>query len=154
MLNQLKNKIAEWKLDLIKRWILEVDKHEVLTMAIKKLYHAVGEEDILKEKSFCCKANIYKGFCVECANPVNKKVLSYNNEILNEGEITLIQAEASNFKNTKLWQILQKELEWQAIKRIGLDSRTTDDLIAGKSQLFNLEVIKSVLNRISKFTQT
>lgn len=128
MLKWIKNKIADVKLSLIVSWIDKTPhKHEILNLAVRKLFCATTERDILREED---------------------KKLFYKEKELTENDIKLLKVEATNFQNTKLWQTIMTEIEWQANKRIFEVSKTENDLIAGKIALFNLEVIKSVLNKI------
>ena len=120
------------KFNIAKRLLNSLDdrqKHQILTFAVKKHYCAISEEDILKQKED-------KWF--------------YMDKALDDTELKLLKSEVVSFSNTRFWKILKTEIEYQANKRMFLISKNENDLIAGKIALFNLDVIKSVINRITQ----
>jgi hypothetical protein len=120
------------KLWLIKKLLSSLDdqeRHEVLTLAVKKLFTTVGDNDILKQKEG-------KWF--------------YRNVALKESDMKLLTAETHVFLNSYLYKILQTEIEYRANRRMFLESKNEFDLIAGKVMLYILDIIKSVLNRITQ----
>jgi len=72
-----------------------------------------------------------------------KKAIKYNYAK------TLI-VEAENFKNSKLWSILQDDIKYQSNKKMYTNSVNVDDLIAGKLWLLTLDILKTRLNSLHK----
>jgi hypothetical protein len=134
MIKWLKNLIFSLKLSLIQKWLNYLrneDKHEILTLSVGELFNAVTEDDIFRYNK-----EINRWF--------------YMDKELSESDFNLLKAEAINFRESKLWQVLQTEIEWQSNKRTFILSRTPEDLIAGKMALFNLDVIRTCLNKITQ----
>jgi hypothetical protein len=128
----MKKRIKNIKVALVKRWLdgfNEQEKHEILTMAVKRFYNSIDENDILKRKS-------------------NKWF--YRDKAMTENEVKTLIAEAHAFLNTRLWKVLKTDIEYQANKRMFLHSSSEIDLIAGKIALFNLEAIKTRLNTLTQ----
>lgn len=105
------------------------DKHKILTLAVKRLYNTISKDDILTQ----IDGDMYvKGKIVDTAI---RKVLV---------------AEAENFKNSKLWKVLQDDIKYQSNKKMYIDSLCIDDLIAGKLWLLTLDILKTRLNSLQK----
>lgn len=104
-------------------------KHRWLTVAVKRMFNTVGEDDVLK--------------------------VSTNGQWLFEGrpmrdtERSLLKAEAQQLETTTLWKVLQKELQYQANKRMFVTSASEMDLVAGKLLVWYIDVIKSTMKRIA-----
>lgn len=105
------------------------DKHKILTLAVKDLYNTITKDDILTENNGVW---YFKG------KPV-------------EGNIKkVLIAEAENFKNSKLWSVLQDDIKYQSNKKMYTDSVSIDDIIAGKLWLLTLDTFKTRLNSLQK----
>jgi len=105
------------------------DKHKILTLAVKKLYNTISKDDILTDKN---------GTWYFKEKPVNDDIRR------------LLIAEADNFRNSKLWSILQNDIKYQSNKKMYVDSQSVDDLIAGKLWLLTLDTFKTRLNSLQK----
>jgi hypothetical protein len=112
-------------------YLSKEEKHEILTMSVRKFFNTITAEDILKEK---------------------EGQWFYEGKALNEATKKLLISQAEVLKEWQLWKILQDDIRYQANKRMFLDSKTENDLIAGKIMLWNLDVISDRLKKMS--TQT
>lgn len=64
---------------------------------------------------------------------------------LNKNQISKLKAEAIGFYDSDLWKILRDELRFKAHNRLCNESKTEEDLIAGKMLLYLVSVIESRL---------
>lgn len=103
------------------------DKHKILTETVKDLYNTINSDDILKEE--------------------NDKWL-YEGRELTAPEVKNLKEYAENFVNSQLFKVLDKDLRYQANRRMFIDSQSNDDLIAGKLLLYLWDVVKTRLKRI------
>lgn len=104
------------------------EKHKILTRAVKKSFNTVCSDDILKVAD-------------------NGKWL-YEGRELTEIEVQHLKETAENFKNSRLYKVLDKELKYQSNRRMFIDSQNVNDLVAGKLLLFLWDVVKTRLKRI------
>lgn len=105
------------------------DKHKILTLAVKKLYNTISKDDILTE---------INGIWYSKGKPINGEVKK------------ILIAEAENFKNSKLWSILQDDIQYQSSRRMYTNSLDINDMIAGKLWLLTLDTFKTRLNSLQK----
>jgi hypothetical protein len=105
------------------------DKHKILTLAVKDLYNTLTKDDILTEE---------KGVWFSSGKPINSQIQK------------VLVAEAENFKNSRLWAILQGDIKYQANKKMYIDSVSIDDLITGKLWLLTLDTFKTRLDSLQK----
>lgn len=124
-MNKIKLKLINWLI----RGIEKEQKHELLTELVAKSFNTISEKDILQQQ---------KGEWV------------YGDKILQKNEIMLLKSEVSSLLNMKLWRVLQTDIKYQANRMMFLKSKNGDDLIAGKFIIYTLDIIKSVLNRITQ----
>ena len=124
MKNKLKTKLLNYLLDNLDK----NQKHLVLTQAVSDLFNNISDKDIFK---------------------ISGQDWLFKNKKLSENEKLRLVSEAELLLKTNLWQMLQTEIRYRANKKMFLDSQTEYDLIAGKLMLYQLDIIKSVLNRIT-----
>ncbi len=103
-------------------------KQEILTMAVRKFFNTISADDILKEKD---------------------GQWFYEGRAMNEASKKLLISQAEVLKEWQLWKILQDDIRYQANKRMFLDSKTENDLIAGKITLWTLDVISTRLKKMT-----
>lgn len=117
----------------MKTWLIHLlggfTKGEVLTEAVKKLYNTINEDDILHEENGVW---FYKG-----------------KQLSGESKKMLI-AEAIQLKDSKLWEILSTDIEYQANKQMFLKATEESHLMAGKMFLYVLDVVKTRLKSMSR----
>ena len=104
------------------------DKHKILTRAVKKSFTAIDEDDILTS--------------------VTDQKWIYAGRELTQLEINSLKEFAESFKNSLLFQVLDKDLKYQANRKMFIESKNTEDLIAGKLLLYLWDVVKTRLKRI------
>ena len=106
------------------------DKHQILTEAVRDLFNTISAEDILREN--------------------NKGEWRYQDKLLTDAQRTQLIAEAQLFSKSRLWQVIQKDIEHQLNKRMYIRSKNENDMIAGKIGLFILDALKTRLNSLAK----
>lgn len=131
MLNELKQKIIKKLggfIDFDDFLDSEVDykvKNYILTLAVKKLYNTIGSEDVLKVHD--------TGQWMFQGRPIS------------EGEKTLLIAEATQLLETKLWQVLQNDIKFQANRKMFLLAENELQITAGKMWLYTLDAFNTRL---------
>lgn len=104
------------------------EKHKVLTLAVKRLFNSVGQDDILRTNE--------------------RGIWMIEGREMTQEEMEAVKKSAENFMNGKLWSILEKDIRYQANRRMFTDSKNEFDLIAGKLLLYSLDIIKTRLKRM------
>lgn len=79
---------------------------------INDVFNVISEEDILKIRS----ANVWE----------------HKGQLLNEGQVRALRAEAKTFRESGLWTILKAELLWLAHLKGYVKSQTESDIIGAK----------------------
>lgn len=102
------------------------DRYTILTLAVTKLFNTIGADDILR------------------IDPETGQWV-FKGKFMNEGDKTLLIAEATQLLHSKLWAVLKADIEYQANKKMFRESQTPEDLTAGKFWLFTLDAIKTRL---------
>lgn len=133
---------------MLRRWIIEklggypdfdaviesikdkdsAERNVILTLAVKRLYNTIGPDDILKIHEH--GEMIFQG------------------RHLSAGEVEMLQAEAKQFYKSRLWKVLQAELQYQANKKLYLDSRSENDIVAGKLWKFTIDAINTRVKKL------
>lgn len=106
------------------------EKRALLTMAVRRLFNSIGPEDILKTDTASAQWT-YMG------KPISKE----------ETQVLVEQAHA--LYQSKLWDVLQKDLKYQANKRMFTDSQNLEDMVAGKLLLFYVDIIHTRIKRLA-----
>ena len=104
--------------------------NKVLTQTVAKLFNTLGPEDILWQKA-------------DGSWFVQGKAIT-------ESEKQQLVAEAQHLLNTRLWKVLKADVQYQANRKMFIESQTIDDLIAGKLCLYVLDIIQTRLNSMSR----
>jgi hypothetical protein len=120
----------------IKRFIVEalggyyppVDKHDILDERVASLFHTIRKNELLRQENGVW----YSG-----------------DRELTEHEIRQIKAEARVLLNSRLWQVLEQDIEYQSYRTIFTKSRTEIDLIGGKMLKVYLDIHKTRLQELS-----
>lgn len=103
---------------------------EILTLAVKHNFNTIGKDDILKENksgNWMCEG-----------------------KILNEGQKKQIIAEAKTLNEMLLWDLLQKDISFQANRQMFLNAKNETEMTAGKLWLYTLDAIRTRLKSIAK----
>lgn len=106
-------------------------RKKLLTLAVRRLFSTIGPEDILKIHD-------------------DKKTWMFQGKPIMESEKNLLIAEATQFKESKLWLILQADIRWQANRKSFLLAKDDLDMVAGKAMLYDLDCIATRLKHMSK----
>lgn len=107
-----------------------VEKYEILTLAVKKLFNTVDADDILH-------VNEYGQWMFE-----GRPML--------DAEVKALIEEAKTFQAMKLYRVLITDMKYQANKRMYVKSETILDLVAGKLLVWLIDVIKDRLKKMSE----
>lgn len=95
----------------------------------KELFNGITADDVMKFDG--------RNFVV------GDKVLPANDNID-------IVSGAQTIKEMYVWKQLMKDMKWEANKRMYFDSKTTEDILAGKMILWTIDVIEKKLENLSK----
>src|SRR3990167_2275474 len=99
------------------------EKVYILTLAVKRLFNTIGGDVILK---------------------VNESGhWMFEGRSLNDNEKAILISEATNFLESKLWKVLQKDIQWQTNRKMFLLAKTEDELTAGKLWLLTLDALRT-----------
>lgn len=105
-------------------------KEQLLTESVKKLYNAVGQDEILKV--------------------LPDGSWQFQGRPLLSSEVAQIQAEAQLLLGMKIWRVLKLDIQYELNKKMFLYSSTQNDLIAGKLAYFLDDVVRKRLQSIKK----
>lgn len=103
----------------------EREMEKILTEAVKKLYKLVDEDDVLFQTK---DGNWY-----------------FTGKFLTETEKKQLKEEAELISKLRLWREINRAITYQNNKNMFLLSASEIDLIVGKSVLYNLNVIKKII---------
>lgn len=106
------------------------EKYRILTLTVKRLFNTIGPEDILKVH--------------------DTGQWMFQGKPLNDAQKNLLIAEATQFLESKLWDILQNDIKYQSNRKMFLLSQKNEDLIAGKLWLLFLDVFKTRLQSMKQ----
>lgn len=112
--------------------IQELDLQErqtILSLAVRRLFNTIGPEDILREND--------RGEWVSEGKAVPDAI------------VALIRAEAKTFSESRLWEILQRDIKYQANRKMFIVGTTEMDLAVGKVWLYGLDAIRTRLASIA-----
>ena len=105
------------------------DKSVILTLAVKHLFNTISQDDILKEK---------------------EGQWFFMGRAVSDGEKKLLISEARTFLEMKLWDVIQKDISFQANRKMYLLAENELDIIAGKLWTYCLDCIRTRLKSISE----
>ncbi len=137
MFQLIKTKVIVWLggFPTIDSAIDDIQKKEreerkvILTLAVRRLFNTIGADDILKENA--------KG-----------EWMMENKQIM-DGTRDILKAEAEFLLKSKLWEILQRDIKYQANRKMFIIGKSEIDLITGKLWLFTLDALRTRLESIS-----
>lgn len=92
---------------------------------IKDIFHTISKDDILRD-------NKWKG------------------KELNPETMAVIRTQASNFKDSTLWNVLKAELQWSAAKTLLESGTTATDIRIAQIQGYLTKVIDDKLHDLTK----
>lgn len=104
-------------------------KHEILTLAVKKIFNTVSLDDILR---------------------IHGNSWTFEGRPLRDADVKRLQAETTQFQTTFLWKVIQKEFRYQGIRRLFLKSASELDLVAAKLLIYSTNIIDTKLKSIAQ----
>lgn len=120
--------LAKWIVERLGGYYPPVDKHDVLDERVAALFNTIRKRDLLRQE----RGTWYAG-----------------NRELTEPEIRQIKAEARVLLNSRLWSILEDDVEYHAYRTIFTVSRSEIDLIGGKMLKVYLDILYTRLKELS-----
>lgn len=124
----MRHKLAKWIVERLGGYYPPVDKHDVLDERVASLFNTIRKRDLLRREG----NTWYAG-----------------NRELTEHEIRQIKAEARVLLNSRLWSILEDDVEYHAYRTIFMVSRSEIDLIGGKMLKVYLDILNTRLKELS-----
>jgi len=106
------------------------EKHQILTLAVKRLFNTFGPEDILSENT--------------------ARQWMYEGKILTEGQKKSLIAEASQIINTNTWKILQADVKYKANRMMFQTATTEMQIASGKLWLYIIDVFNTRLKSLAE----
>ena len=105
------------------------DKHQILTETVAHLFNTITDQDILRETS--------EGWLIE-------------ERVITKAEQDILTAQAKSLLESRLWQVLQKDIKWQAGKIGWLGAKDMMDVAMGKMIIYTLDIINTRLKSLAK----
>lgn len=97
---------------------------------IKDVFHTISPDDIFK---------------------INKDgEWTFKGKVMNDETRAKLQVQASNFKDSTLWQVLKSELQWSAAKTLMEHGRSETDIRVAQIQGYLTQVIDKKLDDLTK----
>jgi hypothetical protein len=105
-----------------------VEKREILTLAVRRLFNTIGADDILK--------------------PTDGR-WTFAGKVMEKGMQDLVMAEAAQFENSTLFRILEKDILYQVNKKMFIGSENIDHVITAKFWLYTFDAIRTRLRSLA-----
>ncbi len=113
-------------------WLREIDdvdlKRAILTESIKKLYNAIGPEDILKQNTD--GSFMFKG------------------RPLTQIESAQLREEAALLKRMKIWLVIRTDIKYQLGKKMFEEAKVKDDIVWGQLLTYLNDVINTRIEKL------
>lgn len=105
-------------------------RRALLAAATRRLFNTIDEDDLLK---------------VDKAS----SQWTYMGRPLGKEEMMVIIQQAKGLIDSRLWAVLLADIKYQANRRIYIDSKSEDDLVAGKLLLYLGDIIHTRVKRLA-----
>ena len=105
------------------------ERYQILTLAVKRLFNTIGPEDILKVHE--------SGQWMFAGKEMSK------------GQKDMLVSEAKIFIESALWKILQADIQYQANRKMFVQGKDEQDMIAGKLWLYTIDAMNTRLKSMS-----
>lgn len=132
----MKNSLKHWLIEKLGGFVTidaalnsiesESEKRRILTKAVTRLYNTIDHEDILQEDPETGQWKL-------------------EGKPLSDGVKNLLIAEAEVFLNSKLWEVLQRDVKYQANRKMYKLAENEMQLAAGKFWIYVLDIFKTRL---------
>lgn len=120
--------VCKWIVERLGGYYPPVEKHDVLDERVALLFNTIRKRDLLRSEG---------------------QVWYAGDRELTEHEIRQIKAEARVLLNSRLWSILEDDVEYHAYRSIFTKSRTEVDLIGGKMLKVYLDIFETRLKELA-----
>ena len=121
-----------WIIKIAIKWLKEIDdrdkKREILTEAVKHLYNAISDEDILKQ------------------NPDGKWL--FEGRPITSQEVINLKEEARVLSGMRIWKVLKLDIRYQLSRKMFEEARCEDDILWGQLTTFLWDIIQTRLKRL------
>lgn len=104
------------------------ERHRILTEAVKGLFNTIDGDDILRSRE---DGNWF-----------------FEGRQLTPGEVENLKKSAKAFRESLLWKVLKKDVQYQSNNKMFVESVTDLDIIAGKIWLYALDAIESRIKKM------
>jgi len=105
-------------------------KHQLLTLAVKKLFNTIGADDILRMNQ--------------------EGQWMFQNRPLTPDQVRSLREEAQFFMNSRLWRYIMLDVKYQLNKKMFEESSITMDVMWGKLMLYLNDIIRTRIERMKK----
>ena len=105
------------------------EKNVILTLAVRRLFNTISEDDILKQNS--------------------DSTWMFEGKPLTKGEINSLKMQAKDYIDSRLYKVISKDITYQANRKMFIDSQGEIDLTAGKLLLFYNYIVNTRLKNMS-----
>ena len=105
------------------------EKNVILTLAVRRLFNTISEDDILKQNS--------------------DSTWMFEGKPLTKGEINSLKMQAKDYIDSRLYKVISKDITYQANRKMFIDSQGEIDLTAGKLLLFYNDIVNTRLKNMS-----
>jgi len=105
------------------------EKNVILTLAVRRLFNTISEDDILKQNS--------------------DNTWMFEGKPLTKGEINSLKMQAKDYVGSRLYKVISKDITYQANRKMFIDSQGEIDLTAGKLLLFYNDIVNTRLKNMS-----
>lgn len=105
-----------------------VRKHEILTEAVKRLYNAIGPDDILHQN--------------------DQGLWEFQGKAITEPEMRQLREEAKILLSMKLWRVLKLDIKYQLGKKMFEEASNLEALVWGKLLTFHDDILRTRLQRL------
>src|SRR3972149_7488913 len=79
----------------------------------------------------------------------NSKLI-HNGNVLTVAEVRIIIEQAKTIQSLDLWRLLVDEMKYIANKKMYFDSKSEEDILAGKMVLWTVDVLEKKISNLSK----
>ena len=105
-------------------------REKILTSAVKRLYTTISQDDILKVR--------------------NDGEWVFMGKVMPKGIQDQIIAEARVFEQSKLWQVLQTDVKYQANKKTFIQATDEMQITAGKLWMYTIDCFKTRIESLAR----
>jgi hypothetical protein len=109
-------------------WLLDKElRAELIQHLVKRNLKAITENDVLL---------------------ISGRDWLINERKLSQEEVLQLKEEASSFRKSLLWHLISNDVQFYASQQMVEKAVTTDDILFGKSMVYNLSMIRLFITRM------